>query len=59
MDSTVLLMHHDQDRSWITDPDPAHPKERTLSMYIIRIFILPFLFFPLSLAEIPYPWAKM
>ena len=22
----VGLMHHDPDRSWITDPDPDHPK---------------------------------
>ena len=26
MDSTVPLMHHDPDRSWITDLDPDHPK---------------------------------
>ena len=26
MDSSVPLMHHDPDRSWITDPDPGHPK---------------------------------
>ena len=26
MDSPVLLMHHDPDRSWITDPDPDHLK---------------------------------
>ena len=26
MDSSALLMHHDPDRSWITDPDPDHPK---------------------------------
>ena len=26
MDSSVSLMHHDPDRSWITDPDPDHPK---------------------------------
>jgi len=26
MDSPVSLMHHDPDRSWITDPDPDHPK---------------------------------
>jgi len=26
MDSPVLLMRHDPDRSWITDPDPDHPK---------------------------------
>ena len=26
MDSPVLVMHHDPDRSWITDPDPDHLK---------------------------------
>ena len=26
VDSPVPLMHHDPDRSWITDPDPDHPK---------------------------------
>ena len=26
MDSPVPLMHPDPDRSWITDPDPDHPK---------------------------------
>ena len=26
MDSPVPLMHHDPDRSWITDPHPDHPK---------------------------------
>jgi len=26
MDSPVPLMHHDPKRSWITDPDPDHPK---------------------------------
>jgi len=26
MDSSVSLMHHDPDKSWITDPDPDHPK---------------------------------
>ena len=25
-ESSVPLMHHDADRSWITDPDPDHPK---------------------------------
>ena len=24
MDSSVLLMHHDPDRSWIIDPNPDH-----------------------------------
>ena len=27
VDLPALLMHHDPDRSWITDPDPDHPKE--------------------------------
>ena len=26
VDSSVPSMHHDPDRSWITDPDPDHPK---------------------------------
>ena len=26
VDSPVPLMYHDPDRSWITDPDPDHPK---------------------------------
>ena len=26
MDSPVPLTHHDPDRSWITGPDPNHPK---------------------------------
>ena len=26
MGSPVPLMHHDPDRSWITDLDPDHPK---------------------------------
>ena len=26
VDSSVPLMHRDPDRSWITDPDPDHPK---------------------------------
>ena len=26
MDSPVPLMHHEPDRSWITDPDPDNPK---------------------------------
>ena len=26
VDSPVSLMQHDPDRSWITDPDPDHPK---------------------------------
>ena len=25
-DSPVPLMHHDPDRSWITDPNSDHPK---------------------------------
>ena len=30
MDSSVSLMHRDPDRPWITDPDPDHPRKRTL-----------------------------
>ena len=26
VDSSVPLMYHDLDRSWIPDPDPDHPK---------------------------------
>ena len=26
MDLLVPLIHHDPERSWITDPDPDHPK---------------------------------
>jgi len=26
MDSPIPLIRHDPDRSWITDPDPDHPK---------------------------------
>ena len=26
MDSLVPLIHHDPERSWITDPDPDHTK---------------------------------
>jgi len=26
MDSSVSLMHHDPNRSWVTDLDPGHPK---------------------------------
>ena len=26
VDSLVPLLHHDPDRSWITDSDPDHPK---------------------------------
>ena len=31
VDSSAPLMHHDPDRSWITDPDTVTPKEHTLS----------------------------
>ena len=26
LDSSIPLMHDDPDRSWVTDPDPDHPK---------------------------------
>ena len=38
MDSPVPLMHHDPDRSWITDPDPDHPKETHPSATDSNIF---------------------
>ena len=42
-DSSVPLMHHDPDRSWITDPDPdhpkgTHPKKPSVSGRILREF---------------------
>ena len=39
MDSLVPLMHYDPDRSWITDPDPDHPKG-TNSKYPYKFSIL-------------------
>ena len=33
MDSPVPLMHHDPQRSWITDPDPDHPKRTQPNTY--------------------------
>ena len=30
VDLLVPLMHHDPDRSWITDPDPHHAKGHSL-----------------------------
>ena len=33
MDAPVPLMHHDPDRSWITDPIQITPKERTLNVF--------------------------
>ena len=39
MDSPVPLMHHDPDRSWITDPDPDHPKgTQPISLGLITIW---------------------
>ena len=35
VDSPVPLMHHDRDRSWITNPNPDHPKGTHLSYFII------------------------
>ena len=37
VDSPVPLMHHDPDRSWITDPDPDHPKRTHSKMGRIGI----------------------
>ena len=42
MDSPVLLMHHDPDRSWITDPDPDHPKGTHL--FVMFVTTVCFLF---------------
>ena len=36
VDSPVPLMHHDPDRSWITDPDPDHPKGTYLKRRSVR-----------------------
>ena len=33
VNSSSPLMHHDPDRSWITDPDPDHPKETHLKCF--------------------------
>ena len=44
MDSPVSLMHHDPDRSWITDPHPDHPKgtqPKSLKFYIKRKRVIP------------------
>ena len=45
VDSSVPLMHHDPDRSWITDPDPdhskgTHPKYKRNLSYISLIDIM-------------------
>ena len=40
MDSPVPLMYHDPDRSWITDPDPDHPKGTQPYIYIIVSSVL-------------------
>ena len=43
LDSSVPLIHHDPDRSWIPDPDPDHPKEtqpKTQSAACIDIRLL-------------------
>ena len=34
VDSPVPLMRHDPDRSWITDPDPDHPKGTQPSLQV-------------------------
>ena len=40
VDSSVPLMHHDPDRSWITDPDPDHPKGTYSKFRKVRRFFL-------------------
>ena len=43
MDSPVPLIHHDPDRSWITDSDPVTPKERSLTKYnLVNLFVIEF-----------------
>ena len=37
VDSPVLLMHYDPDRSWISDPDPDHPKGSNQSLTVIQV----------------------
>ena len=34
VDSPVPLMRHDPDRSWITHPDPDHPKGTQPSLQV-------------------------
>ena len=41
MDSPVPLMHHDPDRSWITDPDPDHPKGTQPLCETVKVSIRP------------------
>ena len=36
VDSSVSSMHHDLDRSWITDNDPDHPKGTHPKVILIR-----------------------
>ena len=36
---SVPFMYHDPDRSWITDPDPDHPKG-TQPYYLALKFVL-------------------
>ena len=38
MDSPVPLINYDPDRSWITDPDPDHPKGTQLNTFAITHF---------------------
>ena len=41
VDSPVPLMHHDPDRSWITDPDPDHPKgTQPFALCYVHVFRL-------------------
>ena len=45
MDSSVPLMHHDPDRSGITDPDPDHPKGMHPLFINSGLKNIPYLFF--------------
>ena len=37
VDSLVPLMNYDPDKSWITDPDPDHPKRIQTQCIVNRI----------------------
>ena len=49
--SLVPLMYHDPDRSWITDPNSDHPKERTQKFALTRFLMKPFPLTGLSRAQ--------
>ena len=40
MDSPVPLMHHDPDRSWISDPDPDRSLRPPGNVSVTNLFLL-------------------